>query len=62
MTRQKRAGFALWVLAIAGFLLADLIGYGSDEGYQVGSASMLISGLVLFAVALFSWNIATYKK
>lgn len=62
MTRQKRAGFALWVLALAGVLLLDLVVYGSDEGYKVGSAGMVISGLVLFAVALFSWNIATYKK
>lgn len=62
MTRQKRAGFALWVLALAGFLLADLIGYGSEEGYKVESAVSLISGLVLFAVALFAWNVATYKR
>lgn len=47
---------------LAGVLLLDLVVYGFDEGYQVGSASMFISGLVLFAVALFSWNIATYKK
>jgi sugar phosphate permease len=62
MARRKRAALALWSLAIAGFFGADLIGYGSDEGYKVESAAMLIGGLVLFAAALFAINVATYKR
>jgi uncharacterized membrane protein len=62
MARRKRAALALWSLAIAGFFGADLIGYGSDEGYKVGFAGMVISGLVLFATTLFAINVATYKR
>jgi len=62
MARRQRAGLALWVLAIAGALSLDLIVYGSDEGYKVGFAGMVISGLVLFATTLFAINVATYKR
>jgi hypothetical protein len=62
MKRSTRANIAVVVLAIAGFLGADLIGYGSEAGYHVAQAQGLIAGLVLFAVSLFAWNVATYKK
>jgi hypothetical protein len=62
MKRSTRAGIALFALTIAGGLLLDLIVFGSDEGYKVAQAQGVISGFVLFAVSLFAWNIATYKK
>lgn len=62
MKRQTRANIALFVLFIAGFLGADLIAYGSEAGYRVAQSQGLIAGLSLFAVALFAWNVATYKK
>ena len=62
MTRQTRAAIALCLLAIAGFFFADLVGYGSEEGYKVEFAGMFITGLVLLAVALFAINVATYKR
>lgn len=62
MKRQKRAGWALTSLAIAGFMFADLIGYGSDTGYNFEAMFGLAIGFTLLSVALFAWNVATYKR
>ena len=62
MTRSTRANIAVGVLMVAMFFGADLYAYGSDEGYKVAEVQTLVAGLVLFAVSLFAWNIATYKK
>jgi hypothetical protein len=62
VNRQKRAGAALAALALAGFLFADAIGYGSDKGYNLDTVLGLGIGFVLLAALLFAWNVATYKN
>jgi hypothetical protein len=62
MTRQNRAGAALAALAMAGFLFADAIGYGSDKGYHLDTVLGLGIGFVLLAALLFAWNVVTYKN
>ena len=62
MKRQKRAGWALSALAVAGFAFADVVGYGSEVGYNT---DLMLSVGVAFAsvsVALFAWNVLTYKR
>lgn len=61
MTRQKRAGAALAALALAGFLFADAIGYGSEKGYHLNTVLGLGIAFVQLAALLFAWNVVTYK-
>jgi hypothetical protein len=60
--RRVRAEIATGALVIAAFVSADLVGYGSEQGYHTDLALGYLAGLVAIAVALFSWNVVTYKR
>lgn len=62
MKRQKRAGWALTALAISGFMFADIIGYGADKGYNTAFALSVGVAFAIVSVALFAWNVGTYRK
>lgn len=62
MKRQKRAGWALTALAGAGFMFADIIGYGADKGYNLAFALSVAVAFTIVGVALFAWNVGTYRK
>jgi len=61
-SRRGRASLAVALLSIAVVPLADLVGYGSEKGFHVGLAVAIVAGLAGLAVALFAWNVATFKK
>jgi len=60
--RKFRAQIATGALAFAAFVSADLLGYGSEQGYHTDLALRYLVGFVALAVALFSWNVVTYKR
>lgn len=60
--RKFRAEIATGALVLAAFVSADLVGYGSEQGYHTDLALGYLAGFVAIAVALFSWNVVTYKR
>lgn len=60
--RKFRAEIATGALVLAAFVSADLVGYGSEQGYHTDLALGYLAGFTTIAVALFSWNVVTYKR
>lgn len=60
--RRVRAEIATGALVLAAFVSADLVGYGSEQGYHTDLAVAFVAGFVAIAVILFGWNVATRKR
>lgn len=61
-TRQDRAMLAV-ISLFAGFaVLADAFGNRFDPTLDTSLVAWSVGGFVGFAVVLFVWNIATYRK
>lgn len=60
--RSTRAMVAVISLGFASLIGADAYGNRFDPTLDVALLSWGIGGFVGFAVALFVWNIATYRK
>lgn len=61
-SRKFRAQVATGALALTAFVSADLFVYGSEQGYHTDLALGYVAGFVAIAVALFGWNVITYKR
>jgi hypothetical protein len=61
-TRQDRAMFAVISLFAGLLLLVDAFANRFDPTLDVALVALGVGGFVGFAVILFAWNIATYRK
>ena len=61
-TRSDRASLAVISLGGALFVLADAYGNRFDPTLDVALVALGVGGFVGFAVILFAWNVATYRK
>jgi hypothetical protein len=61
-TRQDRASLAVISLGGALLVLADAYGNRFDPTLDASLVALGVGGFVGFAVILFAWNIATYRK
>jgi hypothetical protein len=61
-TRQDRASLAVLSLGGALLVLADAFGNRFDPTLDTSLVALGVGGFVGFAVILFAWNIATYRK
>lgn len=61
-TRSDRASLAVISLGGALFVLADAYGNRFDPTLDVALVALGAGSFIGFAVILFAWNIATYRK
>jgi hypothetical protein len=61
-TRSDRASLAVISLGGALLVLADAFGNRFDPTLDTSLVALGVGGFVGFAVILFAWNIATYRK
>ena len=62
-SRGVVAGIAVSALAVAGMLVADMLGHvrvGAEYRYELSGT--VIAVLVAVSFMLFTWNIVTYRK
>lgn len=60
--RKGRANLAMVFLVLAAIVGLDVFVYGAEQGYNTALAFSYMAGFVSIAVALFGWNVATYKR
>jgi hypothetical protein len=61
-TRQNRAMVAVMSMFAGLVVLADAYGNRFDPTLDVALVAFSVGGFIGFAVILFAWNVATYRK
>jgi hypothetical protein len=61
-TRSDRAMVAVMSMFAGLLVLADAYGNRFDPTLDVALVAFSVGGFIGFAVILFAWNVATYRK